>query len=103
MSEMKEKLVTLQAELKQRVEKISADLSHRKTSPKFSEQVIEHHNDDVLYNLKAEAEDELAQIEKALQKIERNLYGQCETCHQAISAERLAAVPFTAYCKNCAI
>jgi len=103
MSEIKQKLLTLQTELKQRVEQISADLSHRQTSPKFSEQVVDRQNDDVLLNLKAEAEEELAQIEKALQKIARNSYGQCETCQQAISEERLTALPFTAYCKHCAV
>lgn len=102
MSATKEQLLNLQTELKQRVEKISADLSHRQTSHKFSEQVVDRQNDDVLLNLKAEAEDELVQIEKALLKLERNAYGQCEKCQQAISAERLAALPFTAYCKDCA-
>ena len=103
MSEIKQKLLTLQTELKQRVEQISADLSHRQTSPKFSEQVVDRQNDDVLLNLKAEAEEELAQIEKALLKLERDVYGQCEKCNQAISTERLAALPYTAYCKQCAV
>ena len=76
MHEQKSRLSDLQTELKQRIEKISQDLSHRQTSQKFSEQVVERHNDDVLYNLKAEAEAELAQIEKALLKLERNLNGK---------------------------
>lgn len=101
-NEPKARLLDLQTELEQRIEKITQDLSHRHTSQKFSEQVVERHNDDVLYNLKAEAEAELALIDKALLKLERNLYGQCEKCHQAISAERLAALPYTDCCKNCA-
>ena len=103
MDEIKQKLVSMQSELKQRIEKIATDLGHRQTSPKFSEQVVDRQNDDVLLNLKAEAEEELAQIEKALLKLERDVYGQCEKCHQAISAERLAALPYTAYCKQCAV
>lgn len=101
-SEQKARLLDLQTELKQRIDKITQDLSHRQTSQKFSEQVVERHNDDVLYNLKAEAEAELVQIDKALLKLERNIYGQCEKCHQAISAERLTALPYTAFCKDCA-
>jgi RNA polymerase-binding transcription factor DksA len=103
MSDIRENLVNLQTELKQRIEKIDADLSHRKTSPKFSEQVVDRQNDDVLLNLKAEAEDELSLIAKALLKLDKNTYGECETCHQAISPERLAALPYTAHCKNCAV
>jgi DnaK suppressor protein len=36
-------------------------------------------------------------------KIERDVYGTCEKCHSVISTERLDAIPFTAYCKNCAV
>jgi RNA polymerase-binding transcription factor DksA len=103
MSDLKEKLLSLKAELSTRIEKINTDLTHRQTSHKFSEQSVEQQNDGVLYNLKSEAEEELEQIEHALKKFERNLYGKCETCHDDISNERLVALPFTAYCKNCAI
>jgi RNA polymerase-binding transcription factor DksA len=103
MSNIKEKLLSLQAELSLRVEKINADLSHRQTSHKFSEQSVDQQNDGVLYNLKSEAEEELEQIDHALLKLERNVYGKCETCHDEIANERLEALPFTAYCKNCAV
>lgn len=103
MSDLKVKLLSLKTELSVRVEKIDADLAHRQTSHKFSEQSVDQHNDGVLYNLKNEAEKELEQIEHALLKIERKLYGKCETCHNAISAERLEALPFTAHCKSCAV
>tara|TARA_R110002074_G_scaffold153276_7_gene308085 strand:- start:2069 stop:2380 length:312 start_codon:yes stop_codon:yes gene_type:complete len=103
MSNFKKKLLTLKTELNTRVEKIDADLSHRKTSHKFSEQSVDQQNDGVLYNLKSEAEEELEQIEHALLKIERDLYGKCETCHDDISEERLEALPFTVYCKSCAV
>jgi DnaK suppressor protein len=103
MSDLKQKLLSLKAELSTRVEKIESDLSHRQTSHKFSEQSVDQHNDGVLYNLKSEAEQELKQIENALLKIERNLYGKCETCHNDISQERLEALPFTTYCKSCAV
>lgn len=103
MKDLKEKLLSLKAELSTRVEKIDTDLTHRKTSHKFSEQSVDQQNDGVLYNLKIEAEEELEQIDNALLKIERNLYGKCETCHSEISNERLEALPFTTFCKNCAI
>ncbi len=103
MSDIKEKLLSLKQELETRIEKIDADLSHRQTSHKFPEQSVDQQNDGVLYNLKNEAQEELEQIEHALLKIQRNIYGKCETCHESISHERLTALPFTAYCKNCAI
>lgn len=103
MSDLKERLLSLKAELSTRIEKIDADLSHRKTSQKFSEQSVDQQNDGVLYNLKSEAEQELEQIENALFKIERKRYGKCESCHGEISSERLEALPFTTFCKSCAV
>ena len=70
MSDLKEKLLSLKTELSTRVEKIEADLSHRQTSHKFSEQSVDQQNDGVLYNLKSEAEEELEQIDyKQIRKI----------------------------------
>lgn len=103
MSEIKQKLLSLQEELSLRVSKIEEDLNSRKTSHKFSEQSVDRQNDDVLLNLKNEAEEELAQINNALLKLERNIYGKCEKCHKKISEERINVLPFTPYCKHCAV
>lgn len=43
----------------------------------------------------------LLDIENALQKMEKNLYGKCESCSSEISVERLRVVPFARYCINC--
>lgn len=102
MNNMKDTLLGLQRELSDRIAKIDKDMHSRMTSSKFSEQVVDRQNDDVLLNLKEEAQQELEQINHALLKIERNMYGTCETCHGEISAERLDAVPFAAHCKKCA-
>jgi len=44
----------------------------------------------------------LEEIEDALARIEHGTFGLCENCHQAISRERLEAVPYTRYCIRCA-
>ena len=103
MTDRKEKLLALQEELSLRISKIDQDLHSRKTSAKFSEQVVDRQNDDVLLNLKSEAEEELEQIGHALLKMERELYGACEKCHEDICPERLEALPFAALCTNCAV
>jgi RNA polymerase-binding transcription factor DksA len=98
----KEQLLALKQELSERVTKIHNDLHSRKTSGKFSEQVTEGQNNDVLLNLQNEAEQELALIENALKKVANNVYGKCEKCHEDICTERLDAIPFTPLCKECA-
>jgi len=103
MKNRQEKLLALKEELSLRVSKIDADLHNRKTSGKFSDQVVDRQNDDVLLNLKNEAEHELEQIEHALIKIKNSLYGICEECHGEISPERLDILPFAATCKDCSV
>lgn len=96
-----DKLLTLKEELSARIAKIDTELHSRSISSKFSEQAVERQNDDVLLNLKSEAEQELEQINHALMKIENAVYGICEKCHGKISPERLDAIPFAAVCIDC--
>jgi DnaK suppressor protein len=44
----------------------------------------------------------LAEVEKALQRIEQDVYNLCEMCGQPIETERLEALPFTSLCIHCA-
>jgi DnaK suppressor protein len=45
---------------------------------------------------------ELAQIEKALERIRRGRYGRCEVCDKPISTLRLKALPYATECITCA-
>jgi RNA polymerase-binding transcription factor DksA len=40
----------------------------------------------------------LTEINDALDRIEQGTFGRCEECRQAISKERLNAIPYTRYC-----
>jgi RNA polymerase-binding transcription factor DksA len=52
--------------------------------------------------LAAQLQEALAQVEKALRKIEQGAYGTCERCGKRISPARLEAQPATAFCIDCA-
>ena len=43
----------------------------------------------------------LKEIDLALTKINEGRYGICENCGKKINRERLEAVPYTKYCKEC--
>ncbi len=45
---------------------------------------------------------EIAEIDRALQRIAEGVHGTCEQCGEAIGAARLAAVPATRFCLACA-
>jgi RNA polymerase-binding transcription factor DksA len=48
------------------------------------------------------AEQHLAEIDEALQQLEKGIYGRCERCGGPIEAERLAVLPHTTVCSGCA-
>jgi len=52
--------------------------------------------------LLASSEQRLEQIVAALERIHAGSYGTCAACGTAISAERLAAVPYAEHCIACA-
>ena len=44
---------------------------------------------------------EVADIDRALTKIEAGTYGTCEKCGKKISLKRLNALPATPFCRKC--
>jgi len=44
----------------------------------------------------------LEAIKAAVDRIEKGTFGRCSGCHKEIPRERLQAVPFTAFCIECA-
>jgi RNA polymerase-binding protein DksA len=47
-------------------------------------------------------EDMVKQIDDALMRIENKTFGTCEECGKAIAVDRLEAIPYTAFCIECA-
>jgi DnaK suppressor protein len=47
------------------------------------------------------AEDALAEVERALTRIDDGTYGSCESCGSAIAVERLEAIPHARQCVDC--
>ena len=45
-----------------------------------------------------QVEDELREIEAAVQRLERGAYGTCQACGRPIADERLEALPATRFC-----
>jgi DnaK suppressor protein len=51
--------------------------------------------------LRHNADDLLAQIDTALQRLDTGTYGICVRCGQPIAEERLEALPYATYCIAC--
>ncbi len=99
--QQKKELEKLQKELQTRLDHLQKDLSSAHSSDS-DEQAIERENDEVVEKLRDETELELSQVRQALKRIETGSYGQCEQCGEAINPQRLAALPYSTLCIQCA-
>lgn len=68
----------------------------------FAEQAVETQNNEVVEQIDREAQVELVQIGKALERIENGSYGICANCGETINEKRLQAIPYTENCITCA-
>jgi DnaK suppressor protein len=62
---------------------------------------VETANDEISSALAELESRELEQIEHALHRIEKGVYGRCELCGGKIAEARLNALPYTSTCIDC--
>lgn len=101
--EIKQELLKLKEALEQRLVKTEKHIKHEDgpLSADFEEQAVERQNDEVIYGLDEAARAELIQIRRALERVENGEYGLCRECGTEIPYERLEAIPYTDYCRDC--
>ena len=51
--------------------------------------------------LRENSDDMLAQVDAALARLDKGIYGICQRCGKQINPERLEALPSAAYCITC--
>lgn len=104
MSQRNAALKALRDDLIARIERYQASKqrSEGALDKDMEDQSIELENSEVVDSLENEAEAELRQVMHALQRIEAGEGERCESCGTIIDAKRLAALPYTTRCLNCA-
>lgn len=88
-------------ELYARLHRIDDDLGRPK-NPDSADRALEAENDEVLEELGEAGETELKAIDAALARIAKGTFGTCTKCGAEIAPDRLAAVPHTPFCQECA-
>lgn len=83
------------------IEELAAAQNHPRQS-QIEDMAEAKEGDEVLHGREMAAREELAEVHKALGRLEEGSYGLCLECGEAISPERLEAVPYTSLCKQCA-
>jgi len=102
LEHFKQKLLTLKAEITQRITAIDKDIKHEDMSANWTEQATEREHDEVLESLGNSSELELVMINNALKRIDSGDYFSCSSCGEDIPISRLELLPFSAHCVNCA-
>lgn len=90
-----------QIELTDRLGRVEEEL-HSSHSQDFADQATERELDEVLEGEEVVFEQELAQIEAAIARIDTGTYGECAKCGDDIKPERLAVQPEAPLCISCA-
>ena len=109
LSVLKEKLVQEQTRLREELGRIAKPIKNTDDfDTKFNEigtgedenaSEIEEYADNLA--LETNLENQLKDIDGALEKIAKDEYGKCEVCGKDISLERLMAYPSAKKCTNC--
>lgn len=90
------------AELQKRLESIKRDVSQSHSSDS-AEQAQERENDEVVDAIGNETAASISEIRAALDRLAAGTYGNCGACGEPIAPERLAAMPETTRCVDCAV
>jgi len=56
---------------------------------------------EILFEQTDNSQTTIEQIESALRKIDKGIYGKCEYCRATLPKKRIKALPFARYCVNC--
>lgn len=100
-NKLKQQLLDTKAELETRVATIHAH-ARKPLEANSAEQAAQLGNVEVVSALEAEAVEELASIEAAMQRMENDNYGICISCGESISEQRLVIRPASLECVDCA-
>ena len=101
IARFKARLEAQMTELTGRLDHLERDLSEP-LNPDSSERAVEMEDDASLEGQAALVAQEIASVDRALDRIANGTYGECVVCGGEISQGRLEARPEAALCINCA-
>jgi len=102
-------LQTRKAQLEARLDELNArlheieDVLDDPVPADAEDRASEREDDEVLEDLGNKGLQEIQMIRAALDRIENGSYGDCVKCGDPISEERLDLLPYTPFCRDCAL
>ncbi|MDF1719326.1 MAG: TraR/DksA C4-type zinc finger protein [Minwuia sp.] len=99
--DIRRQLVARRKELQARLSRFEEQLS-AEPDPDVEDRAVEREDDEPMETLGLSGQKELVAIDAALKRFADGAFGACVTCDGQISQERLALLPHTPFCKDCA-
>jgi RNA polymerase-binding transcription factor DksA len=100
-TDRKAQLLARRADLIRRIDAAEAELESH-SSRDWDDQALLRETDEVLSGLGLSAQAEARMVDAALARIDAGTFGICARCGADIGADRLDAVPYTPFCRDCA-
>ncbi len=103
-NEVRLRLEQIRRGLLERQSRLAKHVVHREEPlpADFSEQATELENEETMVQLATQVQQEIAEIEIALARLQVGEYSVCEVCGGQIESARLIAWPTTKRCVSCA-
>lgn len=98
----KNQLMQRRAELVDRIDDVEDELESHDTKD-WEDMATEREGDEVLEQQGLHATAEIAKIDAALKRVDAGEYGHCVKCGTEISQVRLDLLPWTPFCRACAV
>ncbi len=95
LNECKQKLLTMKADLLNRVREAKNQLDGLETGGDEADQTVRVLAEQEFVNMQDRLRNQLLEIESALARIENGSFGLCEETEETIEPERLRAIPWT--------
>src|SRR6266705_1425347 len=75
--------------------------AHQDEVQDLADQAADAYDREIASSLSETERMRLGAVEKALERVEKGTYGDCETCEKIIPLPRLKALPFARLCVDC--
>jgi DnaK suppressor protein len=105
MAEIKKHLLKMREELLDEAERAyEASQSLGKDGvPDIGDMSSNSYNQEVLMNLSETQRSRVRDVDAALERMEKGVYGLCARCEEEIPQRRLEVRPFSRYCVDCKV
>jgi DnaK suppressor protein len=108
IAKSREILLEKRSSLVSQVERLQKDVAesteateNSKSPLNSAENASDTYEQDFAFMSMESEEELLRKIDRALQRLRENKYGQCEECEKTINPERLEALPWATMCVKC--